>query len=37
MRERDGARGLPGWSIGHKYPADPAVLKEALDLRGLKV
>ncbi|MGW2475393.1 myo-inosose-2 dehydratase [Streptomyces sp. NPDC001665] len=26
-----------GCSIGHKYPADPAALKEALDLRGLKV
>ncbi|MEW2296164.1 myo-inosose-2 dehydratase [Streptomyces sp. NPDC006743] len=29
--------GFQGCSIGHKYPADPAVLKEALDLRGLKV
>ncbi|MFF9023634.1 myo-inosose-2 dehydratase [Streptomyces eurythermus] len=29
--------GFQGCSIGHKYPADPAVLKKALDLRGLKV
>ncbi|WP_030377467.1 MULTISPECIES: myo-inosose-2 dehydratase [unclassified Streptomyces] len=29
--------GFQGCSVGHKYPADPAVLKEALDLRGLKV
>lgn len=29
--------GFQGCSIGHKYPADPAVLKQALDLRGLKV
>ncbi|WP_447002256.1 myo-inosose-2 dehydratase [Saccharothrix isguenensis] len=29
--------GFQGCSIGHKYPADPAVLKEALDLRGLRV
>ncbi|MFC1412819.1 myo-inosose-2 dehydratase [Streptacidiphilus sp. N1-12] len=29
--------GFQGCSIGHKYPADPAVLKAALDLRGLQV
>jgi inosose dehydratase len=29
--------GFQGCSIGHKYPADPAVLKAALDLRGLRV
>jgi inosose dehydratase len=29
--------GFQGCSIGHKYPSDPAVLKKALDLRGLKV
>lgn len=29
--------GFQGCSIGHKYPPDPAVLKKALDLRGLKV
>ncbi|MFF9163289.1 myo-inosose-2 dehydratase [Streptomyces longwoodensis] len=29
--------GFQGCSIGHKFPADPAELKEALDLRGLKV
>ncbi|CAL9466706.1 myo-inosose-2 dehydratase [Streptomyces sp. enrichment culture] len=29
--------GFQGCSIGHKYPTDPAVLKKALDLRGLKV
>ncbi|MFF8993723.1 myo-inosose-2 dehydratase [Streptomyces sp. NPDC014983] len=29
--------GFQGCSIGHKYPADPAALKKALDLRGLKV
>ena len=29
--------GFQGCSIGHKYPADAAALKEALDLRGLKV
>jgi inosose dehydratase len=29
--------GFQGCSIGHKYPADPAVLKSALDLRGLQV
>jgi inosose dehydratase len=29
--------GFQGCSIGHKYPADPAVLKSALDLRGLRV
>jgi inosose dehydratase len=29
--------GFQGCSIGHKYPADPAVLTAALDLRGLQV
>lgn len=29
--------GFQGCSIGHKYPTDPAVLKAALDLRGLRV
>jgi inosose dehydratase len=29
--------GFQGCSIGHKYPADDAVLKAALDLRGLRV
>jgi inosose dehydratase len=29
--------GFSGCSIGHKYPTDPAVLKAALDLRGLRV
>jgi inosose dehydratase len=29
--------GFGGCSIGHKYPTDPAVLKAALDLRGLRV
>jgi inosose dehydratase len=29
--------GFQGCSIGHKYPTDPAVLKTALDLRGLRV
>ena len=29
--------GFHGCSIGHKYPTDPAVLKAALDLRGLRV
>lgn len=29
--------GFVGCSIGHKYPTDPAVLKPALDLRGLRV
>jgi inosose dehydratase len=29
--------GFQGCSIGHKYPTDPAVLKAALDLRGLQV
>jgi inosose dehydratase len=29
--------GFSGCSIGHKYPTDPAVLKTALDLRGLQV
>jgi inosose dehydratase len=29
--------GFQGCSIGHKYPADPAELKSALDLRGLSV
>ncbi|EIZ77905.1 xylose isomerase domain-containing protein [Novosphingobium sp. Rr 2-17] len=29
--------GFRGCSIGHKYPTDPAVLKAALDLRGLRI
>ena len=29
--------GFQGCSIGHKYPTDAAVLKAALDLRGLQV
>jgi inosose dehydratase len=29
--------GFQGCSIGHKYPTDTAVLKSALDLRGLRV
>ena len=29
--------GFEGCSIGHKYPTDAAVLKSALDLRGLQV
>jgi inosose dehydratase len=29
--------GFQGCSVGHKYPTDPAVLKSALDLRGLRV
>jgi inosose dehydratase len=29
--------GFQGCSIGHKYPSDAAVLKAALDLRGLQV
>ncbi|MFF5638455.1 myo-inosose-2 dehydratase [Streptomyces sp. NPDC012825] len=29
--------GFQGCSIGHKYPSEPAALKKALDLRGLKV
>jgi len=29
--------GFQGCSIGHKYPTDPAVLKAALDLRGLRI
>jgi len=29
--------GFVGCSIGHKYPTDPAVLKPALELRGLRV
>ena len=29
--------GFVGCSVGHKYPTDPAVLKAALDLRGLNV
>lgn len=29
--------GFQGCSVGHKYPSDPAVLKPALDLRGLRV
>jgi inosose dehydratase len=29
--------GYVGCSLGHKYPTDPAVLKAALDLRGMNV
>jgi inosose dehydratase len=29
--------GFQGCSIGHKYPSEPAVLKAALDLRGLEI
>jgi inosose dehydratase len=29
--------GFQGCSIGHKYPSEPAVLKAALDLRGLQI
>jgi inosose dehydratase len=29
--------GFQGCSVGHKYPANPTVLKNALDLRGLRV
>ncbi len=29
--------GFVGCSIGHKYPTDPAVLRAALELRGLRV
>jgi inosose dehydratase len=29
--------GFEGCSVGHKYPKDTAVLKRALDLRGLRV
>jgi inosose dehydratase len=29
--------GFQGCSIGHKYPKDPVELKQALDLRGLRV
>lgn len=29
--------GFEGCSIGHKYPKEPATLKAALDLRGLRV
>lgn len=29
--------GFQGCSIGHKYPSDAGVLKDALDLRGLRV
>ncbi len=29
--------GFQGCSVGHNFPTDPAVLKEALDLRGLRV
>ena len=29
--------GYVGCSVGHKYPTDPAVLKAALDLRGMNV
>jgi len=29
--------GFQGCSIGHKYPSDPAVLRSALELRGLQV
>ncbi len=29
--------GFQGCSVGHKYPTDPAVLRPALELRGLRV
>jgi len=29
--------GYEGCSVGHKYPTDPAVLRAALELRGLRV
>jgi inosose dehydratase len=29
--------GFSGCSIGHKYPTDPAVLRAALELRGLRI
>lgn len=29
--------GFTGCEIGNKYPADPAVLKKALDLRGMRI
>jgi inosose dehydratase len=29
--------GFEGCSVGHKYPKDPAVLRAALELRGLRV
>ena len=29
--------GYDGCSVGHKYPTDPDVLKQALELRGLRV
>lgn len=29
--------GFTGCEIGNKYPSDPAVLKEALDLRGMRI
>lgn len=29
--------GFEGCSVGHKYPKDPVVLKQELDLRGLQV
>lgn len=29
--------GYTGTEVGRKYPKDPAVLKQALDLRGLQV
>jgi inosose dehydratase len=29
--------GFEGCSVGHKYPSDPAVLRPALELRGLRV
>jgi inosose dehydratase len=29
--------GFEGSSVGHKYPTDVAVLKQALDLRGLRI
>jgi inosose dehydratase len=29
--------GFQGCSIGHKYPKDPIVLKQALELRGLEI
>lgn len=29
--------GFVGCSLGHKYPSDPATLKAALDLRGMRI
>ena len=29
--------GYSGCEIGNKYPSDPAVLKKALDIRGLRI